>query len=269
MAGSIYLTSSLLALGGEMAEATAKWILARSNRPGNLQRKLARLEDAGAISISVDSMLDQRLLRLTAGSHRRLLGCADPEEAWRRRWDGVWRLVVFDIPESSRALRTRLRRRLRESRFGRLQNSVWISPHPVDEFRQELGELELVPESLTYFAARPVGGEGTPALVNTAWDYDRLAKDYGSYRKILDSRPRQGIGTTAQWFCWMGKESRAWHRIARRDPFLPFELQPAGYAGQAAWAERREAMAEFARFIAAQAKAKGIGTRRAGTVDAT
>jgi phenylacetic acid degradation operon negative regulatory protein len=261
MAGSLYLTLSMLAFDSEMAEATACWILSRLSGSGQLRRKLARLVAAGAIMISPQRQMDQRILRLTDKVRCHLLGGVDPEVEWRRCWDGVWRLAVFDIPESSLALRTRLRRRLREFRFGMLQRSVWINPHPVDAFRQSLDETGLVPERLTYFAARPVGGESHAALVNSAWDFSRLAEDYAAYREILRLRPGRISGTAARWFRWLDAEHLAWCRIARRDPFLPLELQPPGYPGQAAWAERRGALDEFARVVAAGTRAETLVTR--------
>jgi DNA-binding transcriptional regulator PaaX len=261
MAGSIYFTLSLLALGGEMGEATAKWILARSTRSRRLQRQLARLETAGSITISSGSAIDQRLLRLTGETRRRLIGGVDPEVEWARGWDGIWRLVAFDIPESACALRTQLRRRLHEFRFGWLQNSVWISPHPVDAFRLELGELGLVPESLTYFAARTIGGESHAELVNGAWDFPSIIKNYAAYREVLLLRPNQDTGRVASWFRWLAVENRAWQRIARCDPFLPLELEPAGYPGHAAWNERREALQAFARGIESRAMKNPLTTR--------
>ena len=261
MAGSLHLTLSLLASSSEMEEATAHWILSRLSGLGQLRRKLARLEAAGSIRISRGRLVDQRLVRLTDNARCRLLGGVDPEVEWSRCWDGVWRLVAFDIPESSRALRTRLRRRLREFRFGWLQNSVWISPHPVDAFRQRLGETGLIPESLSYFAARPVGGGSHAALVKSAWDFSQLAEDYAAYREILRSRPGRISGTAARWFRWLDTEHLAWCRIARRDPFLPSELQPPDYPGQAAWAERREALDEFAQVVAAGIRAETLVPR--------
>jgi DNA-binding transcriptional regulator PaaX len=163
-------------------------------------------------------------------------------------------LVVFDVPESSTALRTRLRRRLHEFRFGWLQNSVWICPHPVDAFRQALGELALIPESLAYFEARPVGGESHAALVEGAWDFPGIIRKYAAYRRILRMRPHQIKGTAADWFRWLAAEHRAWLRIARCDPYLPLELQPPGYPGQLAWAERREALHAFTRGIEIRAR---------------
>jgi phenylacetic acid degradation operon negative regulatory protein len=253
MGGSLQLTLSLLAVGSEMAEATARSILARSTRSGNLHRKFARLIAAGAITISHDGPVDQRILRLTGEARCQLLGGVDPEVEWKRSWDGVWRLVMFDIPETSFALRNQLRRRLRGFRFGWLQNSVWISAHPIDAFQRSAGEMALNPESLVYFEARPAGGESHAALVNGSWDFPVIFKNYAVYRGILRLRPDQITGSAEGWFRWLAVENRAWRRIARSDPFLPPELQPPGYPGQAVWAERREALQAFARAIECRA----------------
>ena len=246
------LTFSMVAFGGEMAEATARWILARTTRTGRMRRQLARLEAAGTVAMSGSGSLDQRLVRLTSAARLNLLGGIDPEMEWRHPWDGVWRIVAFDIPDSVEALRTRLRRRLREHRFGWLQNSVWISPRPVDDFRRTLGEMGIDPESLTYFEARPAGGESSSALVNGAWDFTRLAQDYESYRAIVRLRPSRKAGTVGEWFRWLETEHRAWLRIARRDPFLPATLLPPGYLGQTAWRERRDALRTFVQAVGAR-----------------
>ena len=87
------------------------------------------------------------------------------------------------------------------------------------------------------------------ALVNGAWDFTSLLNDYAAYRRTLRDRPSWPTGTVAGWFRWLEVEHRAWRRIARRDPFLPIELQPPNYPGQAVWSERCEALRAFARAI--------------------
>src|SRR3989344_7150077 len=44
------------------------------------------------------------------------------------KWDGLWRLVVFDISEENRKLRDLLRRKLRSLGFAMFQKSVWVTP---------------------------------------------------------------------------------------------------------------------------------------------
>src|SRR5689334_2663216 len=42
--------------------------------------------------------------------------------------DGVWKLVIFDIPEKQMYVRTVLRAKLKSLHFKKWQNSIWVSP---------------------------------------------------------------------------------------------------------------------------------------------
>jgi len=46
------------------------------------------------------------------------------------KWDGKWRIIVFDIPETKRLARDILRNKLRELGFIKIQNSVFVFPYP-------------------------------------------------------------------------------------------------------------------------------------------
>lgn len=48
------------------------------------------------------------------------------------RWDGKWRMLMFDIREKRRQVRTQLRKLLVGAGFLYLQDSVWIHPYPCD-----------------------------------------------------------------------------------------------------------------------------------------
>jgi CRISPR-associated endonuclease Cas2 len=50
-----------------------------------------------------------------------------------KRWDGKWRIVIFDIPEDDRVFRDILRSHLCELGFRKLQNSVFVSPYPFEK----------------------------------------------------------------------------------------------------------------------------------------
>ena len=52
----------------------------------------------------------------------------------KKKWDGRWRMVAFDIPERRRAVRFRLRAVMREIGFVRLQDSVWVYPYDCEDF---------------------------------------------------------------------------------------------------------------------------------------
>ncbi|MFZ2153904.1 MAG: hypothetical protein WAV16_01620 [Candidatus Moraniibacteriota bacterium] len=48
-------------------------------------------------------------------------------------WDGKWRIVIFDIPEVDRVFRSILRQHLFALKFYKLQQSVFISPYPLEK----------------------------------------------------------------------------------------------------------------------------------------
>ena len=52
----------------------------------------------------------------------------------KRKWDGRWRIVTFDIPERRRSVRARLREMMKSIGFVRLQESVWVYPYDCEEF---------------------------------------------------------------------------------------------------------------------------------------
>lgn len=49
------------------------------------------------------------------------------------RWDGKWRVLIFDIPDYRRSLRDKVRSTLRMLGFERLQDSVWIYPYDCED----------------------------------------------------------------------------------------------------------------------------------------
>lgn len=50
-----------------------------------------------------------------------------------KRWDGRWRVVLFDIPERRRRVRNLLRKFMQEFGFVRLQDSAWIYPYDCED----------------------------------------------------------------------------------------------------------------------------------------
>lgn len=58
---------------------------------------------------------------------------SSPASRKRKRWDGRYRLVMFDIPEKRKSTRDRLRMLMNDFGFMRLQNSVWVSPYDCEE----------------------------------------------------------------------------------------------------------------------------------------
>jgi len=99
---------------------------------------LWRLEKKGLVSKS------EKQYQLTAlgSSVVKTLKSSREEPEWR--WDGKWRIVMFDIPEKRREHRERLRRALTELEYEPIQKSVFIGKRPLAEDIYEeilVGEL--------------------------------------------------------------------------------------------------------------------------------
>ena len=88
---------------------------------------------------------------LSDGSIKLVLTKAGKEEACRlnffgssikfrnpKRWDGKWRIILFDIPEKERVFRDILREHLYDLRFYKFQLSAFVSPYP---FEKQISEL--------------------------------------------------------------------------------------------------------------------------------
>jgi CRISPR-associated endonuclease Cas2 len=93
-----------------------------------------------SIKRSRDTLIEKGLienkneqLKITKGGKRYLFRClslGDNKELNKnKKWDGKWRVLIFDIPESKRFDRTNIRQALISIGFMKLQNSVWIYPY--------------------------------------------------------------------------------------------------------------------------------------------
>ncbi len=57
-------------------------------------------------------------------------------------WDGIWRVVIFDIPENKRRIRDQFRRKLKHWGFKNWQQSVWVTKNDVtNKLRSLIEEL--------------------------------------------------------------------------------------------------------------------------------
>jgi len=92
------------------------------------QGLLRKINKNGSVYIELTKEGKERLQRYkTISSSRR-----------RQKWDGKWRMLIFDVWEKRRRTRDILRYELKNFGFIQLQRSVWIYPYPCSEFIQLL-----------------------------------------------------------------------------------------------------------------------------------
>jgi len=210
------------------------------------QRQLWELERQQLLERSAGSG-QRRQYRLTEQGRVVALGGRDPVAAWDRPWDGQWRMVIFDLPETKSATRARLRRFLKDRGFGYLQNSVWITPDPLGTLMEPWAAAGQDVESLGTFEARPCSGESNAAIVAGAWSFDRINALYAKCLTILEQLPgqrpltRNAAGPLRRW---ARTEREAWLDAVSGDPLLPRPLLPNGYLGERVWQQRRETLAQ-------------------------
>lgn len=75
----------------------------------------------------------------------------------KQKWDGWWRIVVFDITEEKRAARDALRRKLKNFGFYPLQKSVFVFPFDCLREIESLADFFEASENIEYITARALG----------------------------------------------------------------------------------------------------------------
>lgn len=61
-----------------------------------------------------------------------------------KEWDGKWRMVIFDIPETKRNERDWIRKELVQMEYKPIQRSVFLGQYPLsEEFMEKLEERDL------------------------------------------------------------------------------------------------------------------------------
>ncbi|MBP9711797.1 MAG: hypothetical protein KBD55_02065 [Candidatus Pacebacteria bacterium] len=97
-----------------------------------ITRSLKGLRDAGLIE-QVASPQNQ-YARLTKEGKKKVHSLAlDSDTAMvNTSWDGLWRIILLDLPEARKAERESLRYLLKKAGFVCLKNSAWISPFPFE-----------------------------------------------------------------------------------------------------------------------------------------
>lgn len=98
------------------------------SRP-QFEQGIRHLRNHGYIKIVYKQ--DKRFIQITADGQLYIL-LKKAKIPFVQKWDGKWRVIIFDIPESSNDQRKLFRKLLRINNFYKLQASVYISPYPLN-----------------------------------------------------------------------------------------------------------------------------------------
>lgn len=66
-------------------------------------------------------------------------------------WDGYWRIIIVDIPDTRKSERDALRYILKKAQFVQIKNSMWISPFPMEHIMVSMKDDMDLHEELMIF----------------------------------------------------------------------------------------------------------------------
>ena len=87
------------------------------------------------------------------------------EEVWaltiprQEKWDGRWRMVLYDVPVRKRRQRNALRMRLQELGLVMYQASVWVYPYPLEKPVRAIAEFYGISDCVLFAIAERLNGE--------------------------------------------------------------------------------------------------------------
>ena len=155
--GAVAIASTSPYFGANLVRAFAKW---KKYKPKKIYDSFYQLRRDGCIE--VEKKNHQIYIRLTEKGRKRagIYQINDLKVKKPKKWDGKWRLILFDIKELQRSKREAFRGILKNLGVKALQQSVWIYPY---ECRDEINLLRdffgLTQKELRYIITESIGGD--------------------------------------------------------------------------------------------------------------
>lgn len=198
------------------------------------KRALDRLSSQGLVVQSRG--LDMPKLQISEEGSKGLGSWIRPDLWWRRKWNGIWYLLLYDIPEVERSYRNILRQFLKIHRMGCFQKSVWITPFDIRPRYADLVEGAALDSFACLFEARTVLGMPDERVVWEAWDFDRLYEIQSRFCRVYSENLERLSSLVVPGFDDIirlaAEEVDAYRSAFILDPLLPRQLLPRDYKGE-------------------------------------
>ncbi|MFZ2187007.1 MAG: CRISPR-associated endonuclease Cas2 [Candidatus Moraniibacteriota bacterium] len=124
-----------------------------------VQNAITKLEQNGLLGLNKKE--GSSFVRLTEKGDRELAQYATESAALKpQKWDGKWRLVIFDIKETKKGKRDRVRRNLVRFGFEKLQNSVWVYPYECEDLIALLKADCKIDKEVLYMVSEKIQDDG-------------------------------------------------------------------------------------------------------------
>lgn len=172
----------------------------------------------------------QPYLRLSNQGEKKLQRDFPLLEMQTKQWDNYWRLVVFDINETKHHIRDTLRGKLKSLGFGKLQQSVYISPYDFEEDLVEFLESHNLEEKVFVLTARHRLMGDAKILANKVWHLDDLEADYYQLLEKINKTKKTELSEKRKIEKIQSLRTD-YFDLLLKDPLLPKELLPDHWIG--------------------------------------
>jgi len=172
--GVIEKTSQQSAVGNNQSVETHHDASAQS---GVGSQQLSQLNQSNADSTDSTDSTDLTSYRLTNVGFSQLCFQFPFFRFLKEEWDGKWRIISYEIPESKREIRDHLRREMQGWGLGPWHRSFWLTPHPVFERLKELVVGKEEEKYIQAFSADHSFGQRA-ILIEKVWMIKELDKKY-------------------------------------------------------------------------------------------
>lgn len=148
----------------------------------------------------------------------------------QQRNGGPWCLVSFSLPETERAARHQLRKRLAWIGCGTVGTGLWICPaFLTDEVEEIFSELNLRHWATVFITETPQPARPLSEVVSEWWDLDAIA---GHHQKFINAYGKWGpVSDPRSAFANYVTMLDQWRVIPYIDPGLQPAVLPADWPG--------------------------------------
>ncbi len=105
-----------------------------------IKRSITRLEENKLIKRRLVAGEEQYILTETGKVHAMRYHLFSMKIAEQAKWDGLWRIVMFDVPENKRDARRAINLALKKLGCVQYQKSVFVTPYPCEKEVDFIGE---------------------------------------------------------------------------------------------------------------------------------
>lgn len=147
----------------------------------------------------------------------------------KEKWDGLFRILSYEIPEKKRELRDKFRREVASWGLGPWHRSFWLTPHPIITSLRKLVSEKEEEQYIQAFESTHVFGD-RELLIEKVWGKKKLEAQY----RNLFKKWHQILSKDQDKVAKMKQVVTDYVDILKQDPGLPKQLIGDNWIGNEA-----------------------------------